>query len=295
MSQPPAPDRWGCPTASVEPGRSVWVPCVYTYLSVCVCVCVCVWPNWCVCLCPWRTGAGGSKCHVSAVCSETTLWVDSECVCVCACVCVDMVWGRGLWGRVGRHLTPPNQFTGVRGIWVFIRRGESSPLLAAFTCSMNKLLPQHGRKQPPATHNSTENILYSLEPLHTHSIMSFIHANKIYEDDSFGSSAPDFLFDFGDEFLLNNVQLLLYSDCNITTGCVCVCVCVNMLRNLNKICFPTIWSGKCWDWCGKSNHNKSQEEVLPHISNCHCNIKITHWARTTAQTSCYEQTKHNVQ
>jgi len=51
----------------------------------------------------------------------------------------------GGWGRVGRHLTPPNQFTGVRGIWVFIRRGETDPLLAAFTCSMNKLQLHRGR------------------------------------------------------------------------------------------------------------------------------------------------------
>lgn len=60
----------------------------------------------------------------------------------------------GGWGRVGRHLIPPNQFTGVRGIWVFIRRGETDPLLAAFTCSMNKLQLHHGRNSRQQQHTT---------------------------------------------------------------------------------------------------------------------------------------------
>lgn len=58
------------------------------------------------------------------------------------CVCV---WQAGgwVWGHAGRHLTPPNQFTWVRRIWVFIKREGTSPLLSAVTCSMNKLLLQH--------------------------------------------------------------------------------------------------------------------------------------------------------
>lgn len=112
--------------------------CTCIYLSVCDWSEVHVRAQY---ACPSRAGAWGSKCHVPAGCSETTLWVGS----VCVCETEREGTGGDVRGHVGRHLTPSNQFTWVRWIWVFIRRGETSPLLAAFTCSMNKLQLRHGR------------------------------------------------------------------------------------------------------------------------------------------------------
>jgi len=150
----------------------VWV-CVYLFDSV--------WLDWSVWLCArWWTRAWVSKRHIlfglqwddfmSRICKH---------VCSCAHACVWFCWvgGRGQrkGGRVhaGRHLTPLNQFKGVRGIWVFIRWGETSQLLIAFTCSMNKLLLYTQQEQPPVTHSSTENMLYGLELLHTLQDTSF--------------------------------------------------------------------------------------------------------------------------
>ena len=125
---------------------------------------------------PWCLQRGGSKS-----------WLD---VCVSVCERVSVFFqgggagGEG-WsgsegeGRAGRHLTPLNQFTGVRGIWVFIRRGETSPLLSAFTCSMNKLLLYWAG----TSSSSAEEILYSLELLHTRCVLFITHVNKL-------SSAP---------------------------------------------------------------------------------------------------------
>lgn len=133
--------RGSCPppNPSVEPRTGL------------VCLYKCVQ---CACVCVYVRVLEGEEQRVSHLCCLP--WDDlmsPRLVLVCACEGAGKRrWAyvgkeRGEWVRVGRHLTPPNQFTGVRGIWVFIRRGESSPLLTAFTCSMNKLLPRGGNSR----------------------------------------------------------------------------------------------------------------------------------------------------
>ena len=273
-----------------------WQECVS---SLCVyiskCVCVCVTELMCVFVSlkdrSWRI-------KVSRLCSlqrddlMSRLWM---CVCVCACVCV-WIWCEGgvcggVLGDTWHLLTNLQESEGFE-----FSLGEEKAALSSPPSPVqwiNYCLSTAGNSRQP--HTTLPRIYCTVWSRCTHTASCLLYMLiRFMKMIHLAVQLQTFCLTLETSFSSITCSCF-FTQTVISPLGVFVCVCVNMLRNLNKICFPTIWSGKCWDWCGKSNHNKSQEEVLPHISNCHCNIKITHWARTTAQTSCYEQTKHNVQ